>query len=95
MTTAITTIEKNRNEELRISLKEYMGHHCFDIRVFCDPNHDEGQGRIPTKKGVTMAVTKLPDLVAALQQAVSEARAAGLLPNRARHVADASLWGSP
>ena len=67
---------------VRISLKEYMGHHCFDIRVFCDPNHDEGQGRIPTKKGVTMAVTKLPDLVAALQQAVSEARAAGLLPNR-------------
>ncbi len=81
METNITTIEKNRNEELRISLKEYMGHHCFDIRVFCDPNHDEGQGRIATKKGVTMAVTKLPKLIAALQQAESEARAAGLIAN--------------
>ncbi len=82
MTIDIATIEKNKTEELRVALKEFQGHNYADIRTYRDPYPDDGQGRAPTKKGVTMAVTKLPDLVAALQQAVSEARAAGLLPNR-------------
>ena len=81
MTTDITTIEKNRSEELRISLKEYKGHRYADIRTFTEPYADEGQGRVATKKGVTLSLAKLPELIAALQQAESEARAAGLLPN--------------
>ncbi len=80
MTTKIASIEKNRLEEIRIALKEYKGHHYADIRTYCDPYTDEGQGRVPTKKGVALALTKLPELIAALQQAESEARAAGLLP---------------
>ena len=63
-------------------LTEYMGRHCFAIRVYCDPNRDEGQGRIPTPKGLTMDVTKLPEVIAALQQTESEAREEGWLPNR-------------
>ncbi len=84
MTTDIASIEKNRLEELRIALKEYKGHSYVDIRTFVEPYADEGEGRVPTKKGVTMALTKLPELIAALQRAESEARAAGLLPNQDR-----------
>jgi hypothetical protein len=81
MTNDIATIEKNKIEELRVALKEFKGHHYADIRTYCDPYADEGQGRVPTKKGVTLSLTKLPKLIAALQQAESEARAAGLLAN--------------
>lgn len=60
----------------------FKGHHYIDVRTYCDPYADEGRDRLPTKKGVTLAVSKLPDLISALQQAKSEARAAGLLPNQ-------------
>ena len=79
MTTEIATIEKNRSEELRIALKEFKGRDYLDIRTFIEPYADEGQGRVPTKKGATLAVAKLPELIAALQKAEEEARAAGLL----------------
>ncbi len=65
----IATIEKNKIEELHVALKEFKGHHYADIRTYCDPYADEGQGRVPTKKGVTLSLTKLPKLIAALQQA--------------------------
>ena len=81
MKTDIATIEKNKIEELRVALKEYKGHDYVDVRTYVEPYADEGQGRAPTKKGVALALTKLPELIAALQQAESEARAAGLLPN--------------
>jgi len=50
MTAGITTIEKNRTEELRVALKEYKGHRYVDVRTFAEPYADEGQGRVPTKK---------------------------------------------
>ena len=81
MKTEIATIEKNKTEELRIALTEYKGHDCVDVRIFAEPYADEGQGRVPTKKGVSLAVTKLPELISALQQAEGEARAAGLILN--------------
>ncbi len=84
MQTTSTIIEKNKAEELRVALKRYKGHDYVDIRTYVEPYADEGQGRVPTKKGVTLALTKLPELIAALQQAESEARAAGLLPNQDR-----------
>ena len=75
----IATIEKNRSEELRIALKEFKGRNYLDIRTFIEPYADEGQGRVPTKKGVTVPLAKLPELIEALQKAEEEARAAGLL----------------
>ncbi len=79
MTTDIATIEKNRSEELRIALKEYEGHDYVDIRTFTEPYSDHGQGRVPTKKGITLAVRKLPVLIDAIREAEERARAAGLL----------------
>ncbi len=79
MTIDIATIEKNRSEELRIALKEFKGRHYLDVRTYCEPYSDEGQGRVPTKKGVTVPLAKLPELIEALQKTEAEARAAGLL----------------
>jgi hypothetical protein len=79
MTTDIATIEKNRSEELRIALKEYEGHDYVDIRTYVEPYADHGQGRVPTKKGVTLGVAKLPALIEVLREAERGARAAGLL----------------
>ena len=79
MTTEIATIEKNRSEELRIALKEYEGHDYVDIRTYVEPDADHGQGRVPTKKGITLAVAKLPALIDAIREAEKGARAAGLL----------------
>ncbi len=84
MQTTSTIIEKNKAEELRVALKRYRGHDYVDIRTYVEPSVDEGEGRVPTKKGVALALTKLPELIAALQRAESEARAAGLLPNQDR-----------
>ena len=82
MTTDITTIEKNKIEELRVALKEYKGHRYVDIRTFAEPYADEGQGRIPTKRGVTLKLEDLAELIAALQEAEKQARAAGLLTTK-------------
>ena len=79
MTIDIATIEKNRSEELRVALKEYKGRRYLDIRTFIEPYADEGQGRVPTKKGITVSLPKLPELIEALQAAEEQARAAGLL----------------
>ena len=79
MTTEIATIEKNRSEELRIALKDYEGHDYVDIRTYIEPYSDHGQGRVPTKKGITLAVRKLPALIDAIREAEERARSAGLL----------------
>ena len=79
MTIDIATIEKSKTEELRIALKEYKGHRYLDIRTFIEPYADEGQGRVPSKKGITLSPAKLPELITALQEAERQARAQGLL----------------
>ncbi len=77
MEKTIAIIEKNRREEIRVSLTAYHNRDLVDIRVFSETyTSDE---RIATRKGVCLNVTKLPDLIAALQQTEAEAKAAGLL----------------
>jgi len=82
MTIHTATIEKNKIEELRVTLKGYKGYHYIDARTFTEPYANEDPARVPTKKGITLAVTKLPELMSALKQAEGEARAAGLLLNQ-------------
>ena len=73
----IETIRKNAREEIRIALTLYQGHDLCDVRVFAEPY--AGDEWVATKKGISLSVAKLPELIAALQQAVAEARSAGLL----------------
>ena len=51
---------KNATEEVRISLTEYRGHKLIDMRVYYEPR--EGGDRLPSKKGLTLAVDLYPEL---------------------------------
>ena len=65
----IATIEKNADEEIRVSLREYKGHPFMDIRVYWKPPEGEPG---PTKKGVTLN----PELFPGLKKAMGALEAA-------------------
>ena len=83
MNTDIAAIEKNKTEELRVALNEFKDRHYLDIRIYVDPYADEGQGRVPTKKGVTFPLAKLPELITDLQDAQAQVEAQGLVKSKA------------
>jgi len=64
-------------EEVRVSIDEFRGHVLLDIRVFAD--FTPARVRMPTKKGISIQVVQLPDLIKALQDAAATARKLGLL----------------
>lgn len=65
----IATIEKNADEQIRVSLREYKGHPYIDIRVYWKPPEGEPG---PTKKGVTLN----PELFPGLKKAMGALEAA-------------------
>ena len=67
---------------MRIALKEFKGYDYVEIRTYVEPYADKGQGRVPTKKSVTLRLEKLAELIAALPEAEKQARAAGLLTTK-------------
>ena len=73
----IATLRKNSTEEIRVGLDEYKGHDLISLRVWADPY--AGDERVPTKKGLSVNVRLLPELIAALREAEALAREAGLL----------------
>lgn len=73
----VATVPKNGAEEVRVSLSSYLGHACLDVRTFADAgDRDERQA---TRKGVTLKLSRLNELIAALQRAREEAVRLGLL----------------
>jgi hypothetical protein len=78
-TAIIATIPKTRGEEVNITLEEYRGRHLFGVRIWADYDNS-GEAR-PTRKGVTLRIELLPELLEALQAAAAEARQRGLLPD--------------
>ena len=68
----IATVPKNAAEEVRVALTEFNGHALVDVRVYADFGGPAGEKR-PTRKGVSLARDRLPDLIAALQSAQREA----------------------
>ena len=71
-------LRKNMTEEIRIELSEFNGHDLINVRIWTDPRNG-GSERIPTKAGICCNVRLLPELIDALQQAETQARAGGLL----------------
>ena len=74
MDQVIATIEKNADEEIRVSLREYKGHPFIDIRVYWKPAEGEPG---PTKKGVTLNPERFPEFkkaMAALEEALRKAK---------------------
>ena len=63
---SIAIIRKSDSEEIRITVKEFKGNRFVDVRVFTDYTTGE---RGPTKRGITAGPSRLPELIAALQQA--------------------------
>jgi len=59
----VSTIEKNPEEEIRISLREYKGHPFVDIRIYWRrPDGEPG----PTRKGVTFNPEFYPEFKKAM-----------------------------
>ena len=73
----ISVIPKNARESVLVALS-YRGADLVDIRVLANL-HDPSGGQVPTKKGVSLRIDRLPMLVSALQAAEAEARGRGLL----------------
>lgn len=71
-------ILKNRRESLRLSLDEFRGRNLVSCRIWFRP--DDGGELRPGRDGWALAVDKLPELIAGLQQLEAEARERGLLP---------------
>jgi Transcriptional Coactivator p15 (PC4) len=67
----------NSRDTLRVAFDEFEGRRVIDIRKFYRRQDDELR---PTKKGLTLAVERLPVLVALLSAALDRAQADGLLP---------------
>lgn len=77
MEQVIAEIPKNKTETVRIALTEYNGHDLIALRVFVQTAADDEPR--PTKKGVTLRVTLLPEIIEALGEAHEAAIEAGLL----------------
>ena len=84
--TIIATIPKSKIEEIRVQLTRYMDLDLLDLRIFTDVGADDGK-RLPTKKGISIRVARLPDIIAALQLAEAEAIKRGLLGREQAEVA--------
>ena len=81
MDKTIAEIPKNSREKIVVALSEFSpeGRKVFDMiaaRIY----FDDGAGNFkPGKNGLNIPTRLLPQLVTALQQAETEARAAGLI----------------
>jgi len=65
----VFTIQKNHKEQLRIRLREYNGHQLLDVRVF----EPDSTGRLkPSKRGVSVNVNKIDELIDGFLQARGE-----------------------
>ena len=73
----IAVVTRNKGEDVRVSLGSYAGVELVDVRTFSDLRDGE---RRATKKGVSLKVERLPELITALQLAYAAAIERGLLP---------------
>ena len=78
----VATIPKTARQEIRVMFKEYRGSQFADVRIFeefagtCD-------AKSPTKSGVALSFATLPALADALAEAVTQAKALGLIGGEA------------
>ncbi len=76
----IASIPKG-DSEVRVSLDEFKGNLTIDVRLF-EP-FTPAKVPMPTRKGVTLGLAKLPELVRALADAEKQARELGLIGGEA------------
>jgi hypothetical protein len=74
----VAELRKNARETLRVTLDIWQEHNLIDMRLFIASAVDD-RSLMPTKKGLTVAVTLLPALREALAEAEATARLRGWL----------------
>ena len=73
MNKTIKTFEKNKFQEIRVSITEYQGNDLIDIRTWTLPKGAEE--KVPTSKGVSINVklyNELKDAILALENELKE-----------------------
>ena len=63
----IHSFQKNPEEEVRFSLKDYKERQYLDLRLWFQPS--KGGEYLPTKKGLTLSVEFLPELKKGVERA--------------------------
>jgi Transcriptional Coactivator p15 (PC4) len=71
---------RNRKNSLVLAIKTYEGHTFLDCRMF--GTNAEGQ-TVPTAKGVTIGMTRLPEFLRSVQKAHAKAIELGLIDDGA------------
>jgi hypothetical protein len=65
-----------KGDAVYVQIKEFEGHVLIDVRK----HFKDDDGRlVPTKKGLALAITRLPDLAKAINQAVHKSIELGLI----------------
>ena len=67
----IKTIQKNKIEQIRISLSEFKGYQLANLRVYFKTEENDDEYK-PTKKGISFRVNLLPEIIEGLTQAEKE-----------------------
>ena len=75
MSDFLAVISKNALEDVRVALTEFKGYKLLDVRVWTERN--DSTERVPTKKGISIKLAQLDELIGALEQAKVEASARG------------------
>lgn len=70
----IGIVEKNRAQDVRVRLVEYNAKSYLDVRVFVTV--DATGDRVPTRKGVALAVEKIAELRELIEKAEAESAGA-------------------
>jgi len=70
----INEFEKNSAEIVRTSISEYKGQLYVDFRVWTSGAARDLGERLPTRKGLTISIEILPDLLKAVQAAIEHVR---------------------
>src|SRR5262245_13152606 len=78
---AVGRIPKNSGEEVVVTLSRFKGHDLLDLRIHA--LFGGADTRRPTRKGISINITRLPDLLAVLHTADAEAHRLGLLADAA------------
>lgn len=73
----VARLPKNADEEVRVTIDKFKNHLLLDVRIFAD--FTAANTPFPTKRGVSIRIGQLPDLLDALQDAAAAARKLGLL----------------
>ena len=76
MTIVIGAIEKNKREQIRISVRSFRELRMIDIRIFTNKT---GYEYVGTTQGVTIKPQRLREVIEALERAETLARAEGLI----------------